>query len=399
MRARSRNVDSELHLELHVARCVTGSCHVTHDFTGGQHPHERPLPGLHAVPDRQAAGQEPRACRTPRSSTGTSRARRSSTAPSWSAAAGGSPSRSPGILDLLGIASTQAQPRRARRYKGLVFDATGLTASTRPRPRCATSSPRCCAASRRCPHVVVLGTPPEQVKGAERVAQRALEGFTRSLGKEIGRGGTVQLVYVAEGAEAAVDQHAGVPALPQVGVRLRPGGPDRRPRHEEGARGHRLDQAARRQGRAGHRREPRHRRADRPGAAPRRRDRRRRRRTAGRQRAADPDEGARRRLDHPRHHRQGRAAADRAPPEGEARRRRRRRPQRRHHPRQEARQHGRGPLGVGDRGQPDRSRADHPRAARPGRDQQGRLDRRRRLASPASPATSGRPTTPPPRPA
>ncbi len=37
-----------------------------------------------------------------------------------------------------------------------------------------------------------------------RVAQRALEGFTRSLGKEVGRGGTAQLVYVADGAEDAV---------------------------------------------------------------------------------------------------------------------------------------------------------------------------------------------------
>ena len=63
----------------------------------------------------------------------------------------------------------------------------------------------------------------------------------------------------------------------------------------------------------------------------------------------------------------------------QARRRRRRRAQRGHHPRQEARQHGRGPLGVGDRGQPDRPRADHPRAARPGRRQRPRLDRRRRL--------------------
>ena len=52
--------------------------------------------------------------------------------------------------------------------------------------------------------MVVIGTPPEQVDGAERVAQRALEGFTRSLGKEIGRGGTVQLVYVADGAEGSV---------------------------------------------------------------------------------------------------------------------------------------------------------------------------------------------------
>jgi len=32
----------------------------------------------------------------------------------------------------------------------------------------------------------------------------ALEGFTRSLGKEVGRGGTSQLVYVADGAEGAV---------------------------------------------------------------------------------------------------------------------------------------------------------------------------------------------------
>jgi 3-oxoacyl-[acyl-carrier protein] reductase len=50
----------------------------------------------------------------------------------------------------------------------------------------------------------VLGTTPEAVAGSERVAQRALEGFTRSLGKEIGRGGTVQLVQVSPGAEEAI---------------------------------------------------------------------------------------------------------------------------------------------------------------------------------------------------
>src|SRR5689334_12557037 len=55
-----------------------------------------------------------------------------------------------------------------------------------------------------CPRLVVLGTPPELVQGAERVAQRALEGFTRSLGKEVGRGGTVHLVQVAPGAEDAL---------------------------------------------------------------------------------------------------------------------------------------------------------------------------------------------------
>ncbi|MEO5665204.1 MAG: 3-oxoacyl-ACP reductase, partial [Nocardioides sp.] len=47
-------------------------------------------------------------------------------------------------------------------------------------------------------------TTPESVKGSERVAQRALEGFTRSLGKELGKGGTVQLVYVTKGADDAL---------------------------------------------------------------------------------------------------------------------------------------------------------------------------------------------------
>jgi 3-oxoacyl-[acyl-carrier protein] reductase len=52
---------------------------------------------------------------------------------------------------------------------------------------------------------VVLGTPPETANArAERVAQRALEGFTRSLGKEAGRGSTVQLVYVAPAADGAL---------------------------------------------------------------------------------------------------------------------------------------------------------------------------------------------------
>ena len=55
-----------------------------------------------------------------------------------------------------------------------------------------------------CPRIVVLGTPPETVHGAERVAQRALEGFTRSLGKEVGRGGTAQLVYVTPAADDAI---------------------------------------------------------------------------------------------------------------------------------------------------------------------------------------------------
>src|SRR3954453_10077168 len=115
-------------------------------------------------------------------------------------------------LDDVGIAhvktpwpeSTVPGEPAEQRYKGLVFDATALTSSDRLPDLQAFFSPRL-RNLRTCPRVVVLGTPPERTgSAAERVAQRALEGFTRSLGKEIGRGGTVQLVYVAEGAEGAV---------------------------------------------------------------------------------------------------------------------------------------------------------------------------------------------------
>lgn len=112
-----------------------------------------------------------------------------------------------GLLDTLGIASTET-PDDTTSYKGLVFDATGLTSAD----QLVALRDFFTSLMRRldtCPRVVVLGTPPERVSGGERVAQRALEGFTRSLGKEIGRGGTVQLVYVAEGAEAATTSTLG----------------------------------------------------------------------------------------------------------------------------------------------------------------------------------------------
>ncbi|WP_028644480.1 3-oxoacyl-ACP reductase [Nocardioides sp. URHA0020] len=111
-----------------------------------------------------------------------------------------------GILDSLDIAAVQpaaAAPDDGTTYRGLVFDATGLTSSEQLVALRDFFTPLL-RSLERCARVVVLGTPPEQVDGAERVAQRALEGFTRSLGKEIGRGGTVQLVYVADGAEGSV---------------------------------------------------------------------------------------------------------------------------------------------------------------------------------------------------
>jgi 3-oxoacyl-[acyl-carrier protein] reductase len=53
-----------------------------------------------------------------------------------------------------------------------------------------------------CAHVVILGRAPEQLDDPlAQVAQRALEGFSRSLAKELRAGGTLQLLYVSDDAE------------------------------------------------------------------------------------------------------------------------------------------------------------------------------------------------------
>ncbi len=88
------------------------------------------------------------------------------------------------------------------RAKALVFDATGIADSTELVELQRFFYPAV-GRLRRSGRVVVLGTPPAEA-GSTRAAtaQRALEGFTRSLAKEVGgRGATAQLVYVSPGAE------------------------------------------------------------------------------------------------------------------------------------------------------------------------------------------------------
>lgn len=53
--------------------------------------------------------------------------------------------------------------------------------------------------------VVVLGVRPSPEDHHQAAAQQALEGFTRSLGKEIGKGATVQLVRIAPAAVASAE--------------------------------------------------------------------------------------------------------------------------------------------------------------------------------------------------
>jgi 3-oxoacyl-[acyl-carrier protein] reductase len=107
-------------------------------------------------------------------------------------------------LDGLGIASTVVAAE-GEKYKGIVFDATGITSAEGLVALQQFFTPLL-RSLKPCAHVVVLGTNPSQTESLEeRVAQRALEGITRSLGKEIGRGSTVNLVYVAPGAESTVE--------------------------------------------------------------------------------------------------------------------------------------------------------------------------------------------------
>jgi 3-oxoacyl-[acyl-carrier protein] reductase len=112
--------------------------------------------------------------------------------------------RLPGALDGLGIANAAVAADGAK-YKGLVFDATGIESSSDLVQLQEFFTPLM-RSLETCARIVVIGTNPADTEtGSARVAQRALEGFTRSLGKEAGRGTTVQLVYVVPGAEDALD--------------------------------------------------------------------------------------------------------------------------------------------------------------------------------------------------
>jgi 3-oxoacyl-[acyl-carrier protein] reductase len=93
----------------------------------------------------------------------------------------------------------------AQRFKALVLDASGLQSAEHLQGAYAFfhETARRVSSSGR---LVVLGTPPDAAESPDAaVAQRALEGLVRSLGKEARRGATAQLVYVAPGAEDQLD--------------------------------------------------------------------------------------------------------------------------------------------------------------------------------------------------
>ena len=93
--------------------------------------------------------------------------------------------------------------RWADSFGGLVFDATGIT-----EPGGLTALydffPPLLRNLGHSARVVVVGTTPDATDSVdEHIAQRALEGFTRSLAKELRHGSTVQLVYLSPDAKPA----------------------------------------------------------------------------------------------------------------------------------------------------------------------------------------------------
>jgi 3-oxoacyl-[acyl-carrier protein] reductase len=105
------------------------------------------------------------------------------------------------VLTSMGVEPRDAAAGQAGAHAALIFDATGIVDSGglrqlydffHPHTRALYPSGR----------VVVIGTRPEDcISAKEAAAQRALRGFVRSAGKELGRGSTANLVYATPDAE------------------------------------------------------------------------------------------------------------------------------------------------------------------------------------------------------
>src|SRR3954447_5688361 len=93
-----------------------------------------------------------------------------------------------------------------QRFAALAFDATGIADAPDLRHAYSFFHPviRRIESSGR---VLVVATPPELAESrGQAIAQRALDGFVRSVAKEIGnKGATANLVHVAPGAEAGAE--------------------------------------------------------------------------------------------------------------------------------------------------------------------------------------------------
>ncbi len=107
------------------------------------------------------------------------------------------------LADDYDVVANNLGGRWADSFGGLVYDATGITEPEGLKGLYEFFTPllRNLGHSGR---VVVIGTTPEETGSIhERAVQRALEGFTRSLAKELRNGSTASLVYLSADAKPA----------------------------------------------------------------------------------------------------------------------------------------------------------------------------------------------------
>jgi len=105
-----------------------------------------------------------------------------------------------GRIDLGAFASPSPQSPGA-----IIFDATGITDVVGLSELHGFTAPAF-RKLRPCGRLIVLGTPPEDCSDpAAAAAQRALDGFIRSAGKEARSGSTANLIYVAAGAGSGLE--------------------------------------------------------------------------------------------------------------------------------------------------------------------------------------------------
>jgi 3-oxoacyl-[acyl-carrier protein] reductase len=98
-----------------------------------------------------------------------------------------------------------ADAASSARLAALLFDASGIEDSSQLEPLHGFFHDTLRSLG-KCGRIVVLGRPPENCAAPRQwTAQRALEGLTRSLGKEARRGITANLVYVEQGAESGME--------------------------------------------------------------------------------------------------------------------------------------------------------------------------------------------------
>ncbi len=124
------------------------------------------------------------------------------------------------------VFNPDAAPPEAR-FKALVFDATGIASTEQLHEAWAFFHPTI-RRVRTAGRVIILGTPPEDAGNAARGGRparaRGAQPLDRQGGPQ-GRRGAAGLRRSRGGERDRID--AAVPALAQIGLRVRPGDPDR----------------------------------------------------------------------------------------------------------------------------------------------------------------------------